>query len=66
MVEQNESGVDRTVRVLLGLLLLVAAVVGLTGVWQWIAGAVAGVLLLTGLGGVCLLYRLAGISTRHP
>lgn len=46
----NEGSVDRIVRVILGLVLLSLVFVGL-------------VPLLTGLSGMCLIYRVFGISS---
>ena len=59
----NEGMLDRVVRVVVGLV-LVAAALGLYGpvyatVWGWI-GLVP---LLTGLFGYCPVYQILGIST---
>jgi membrane protein implicated in regulation of membrane protease activity len=55
----NEGNVDRVVRVLLGLALLALVFVG-PKTWLGWFGVVP---LLTGLVGVCPLYRLVGFRT---
>lgn len=55
----NESSFDRTLRVLLGVVVLSLTVVGPKSAW----GLVGLVPLLTGLVGFCPLYRLLGINT---
>ncbi len=64
---RNESGVDRVVRVVLGVALLVAAWLALgvlSGSIGGIVAAIAGlVLVVTGLVGFCPAYRVAGLST---
>lgn len=64
MFKANESGLDRVIRVLVGLVLLY---LGLGGVVAGTVGVVlavlGGVLLLTGLAGFCPLYALLKIRT---
>jgi hypothetical protein len=55
----NEHPIERVVRVLLGVGLVSAAVMGRIGVWGYI-GVVP---ILTGLMGTCPLYTLIGVST---
>ncbi|MDE1943628.1 MAG: DUF2892 domain-containing protein [Betaproteobacteria bacterium] len=55
----NEGGLDRVVRVVVGLVLIAMAATGKVGAWGWI-GVVP---LLTGLVGFCPAYRLFGFST---
>lgn len=56
---KNVGGVDRVVRIVAGLVLIVLAVTGQIGPWGWL-----GILILgTGILGFCGLYRLLGIST---
>ena len=55
----NEGRADRIMRIGIGLILLVLALTGHYTPWTWI-GVVP---LLTGLVGVCPLYRLIGMST---
>lgn len=56
---KNVGGMDRVLRVVVGLALIVMAVTGTIGVWGWI-GVVP---LVTGLAGWCPAYRLLGMST---
>jgi hypothetical protein len=55
----NEGVVDRSLRVVAGLVLIGLAVTGTVGVWGYI-GIVP---LLTGAVGMCPIYSLLGIST---
>ena len=55
----NVGGVDRILRIVVGLALIAATLLGYIGVWGWI-GVVP---LLTGLFGVCPAYLPFGIST---
>jgi hypothetical protein len=55
----NEGGVDRTLRVIVGLALLSLVFLGPKSMW----GLVGVVPLLTGLAGTCPLYTLLGINT---
>ncbi|MDE2353645.1 MAG: DUF2892 domain-containing protein [Betaproteobacteria bacterium] len=55
----NEGGLDRVVRVVVGLLLIGMAATGKVGAWGWI-GVVP---LITGLAGFCPAYKLFGFST---
>ncbi len=56
---KNESGIDRALRLIFGVLLLALVFVGPKTAWGWI-GIVP---LATGLVGFCPLYRLLGIDT---
>ena len=63
MLTKNVCGVDRVLRIVLGLALILVGllVVGATG---GIVMAVAGgILVVTGLAGFCPLWVLLGIST---
>ncbi|MCS7100258.1 MAG: DUF2892 domain-containing protein [Burkholderiaceae bacterium] len=55
----NVGGVDRTIRIVVGLVLIALAVMGQIGLWGWI-GVVP---VLTGLIGYCPAYSLFGMST---
>ncbi len=57
---RNEGTVDRTIRVVFGLVLLSLVFVGPHTPW----GLVGLVPLLTGVVGFCPLYRLVGLDTR--
>ncbi len=58
-MRQNEGSLDRTLRVIIGIVLIAMVFVGPKAAWGWI-GVIP---LLTGLVGVCPLYRLVGMST---
>ena len=55
----NVGGVDRMLRIVVGLVLIVLAVTGTVGVWGWI-GVVP---LATGLFKFCPAYTLLGVNT---
>lgn len=57
-MQANVGGIDKWLRILIGLALIAWAVLG-GPVWAWI-GVVP---LATGLSNFCLLYRLFGINT---
>ena len=56
---RNESTFDRAARIILGIVLIVMALRGLSTPWTWI-GVVP---LLTGLVCMCPLYSILGINT---
>ena len=56
---KNVGGIDRTVRILAGLLLIARAATGTVGWWGWLGI----VLLATGLIGWCPPYAMFGINT---
>ena len=56
---RNVGGIDRTLRIVIGLALVAAAATGTVGVWGWL-----GLLpLATGLMGWCPPYALFGWNT---
>lgn len=60
----NEAGWDRPARVVIGLVLIAAWLMGfIAGALGIVAGVVGAVLLVTGLVGVCPLYLLAKFRT---
>lgn len=63
MPKPNEGKTDRTIRVILGVILLGLAILSLTGVAQIVAGVAGVVALVTGAIGFCGLYKILGIST---
>jgi hypothetical protein len=66
MFTQNETMVDRIVRVVVGALLIYAWYAMLvTGVIATVALIIGLVLVITGLIGWCPLYSLFGIGTRQ-
>jgi len=58
-MKHNEAGCDRAVRVVLGLALLSLTIVG-PQTWLGLVGLIP---LVTGLWGVCPLYRVFGVNT---
>ncbi len=62
----NESGIDRIIRAVVGIVLIALAassvVTGAVGIVFWVVGAV---LLLTGIVGFCPLYALLKIRTKQ-
>ena len=64
-IQANESGADRLIRIVLGIILTSLALAGVlggslaTGAWL-----VAAILLVTGVTGFCPLYAILRISTR--
>ncbi|MGE5297628.1 MAG: DUF2892 domain-containing protein [Acidobacteriaceae bacterium] len=60
---KNMGKTDRIVRILLGILLLLAAIFWLdSGIYQILAYILGALFLLTGLAGVCLVYKLFGYN----
>lgn len=59
MFATNVGGLDRVLRVAVGLALIAATLAGMIGLWGWI-GVVP---LATGLLRTCPLYTLLGIRT---
>lgn len=58
-MKKNVGGIDRILRIVLGLVLIALTLAGTIGVWGWI-----GVLpLATGLFKFCPLYPLVGINS---
>jgi len=55
----NESGIDRIIRIIIGIVLLALVFVGPKTSWGWI-GLIP---LITGIVGVCPLYSIFGIKT---
>ena len=56
---QNVGGIDRILRIVVGLALIVLAATGTIGVWGWLGIIV----LATGVVGICMPYSLFGFST---
>lgn len=60
----NIGKIDRILRIVAGVALALYAVYGLASAWQWVAFAVAAILILTALVRFCPAYALFGASTR--
>lgn len=59
----NIGTTDRILRIVVGVALALYAVYGLASVWQWVAFAVAAILIITALVRFCPAYALFGAST---
>jgi len=59
---KNVGGIDRILRLVIGVALIAATLSGLIGVWGWI-GVVP---LLTAVIGICPAYLPFGIKTCKP
>ncbi len=58
-MKANIGGIDRILRIIVGIVLILLSITGTIGAWGWI-GLVP---LLTGIFKFCPLYPLLGIST---
>jgi hypothetical protein len=58
-MKSNVGGIDRILRIVLGLALLALTLTGTIGVWGWIGL----VLLATAAFGFCPLYTVLGMNT---
>ncbi|MCA0243843.1 MAG: DUF2892 domain-containing protein [Proteobacteria bacterium] len=58
-MKSNVGGIDRILRIVVGLVLIGLAVTGHIGAWGWI-GIVP---VITGALGTCPLYSMLGFST---
>ncbi|NNJ11861.1 DUF2892 domain-containing protein [Chloroflexales bacterium ZM16-3] len=63
MFPKNEGTLDRDIRLVLGVLLMIPAVFILTGIFQIIVAVLAVVLFATAAMGFCPLYTVLGIKT---
>ena len=64
VMSANESWRDRSVRIVLGIILGLTVVLKMaTGAAAIVAGVAAGVALITGIAGFCAIYALFGFST---
>lgn len=59
----NVGGVERGIRIALGVALLALAFFANIGVWVYVVGVVGVVALVTGLVGYCPAWALFGINT---
>ena len=60
MMQTNVGGIDKILRIVIGVLLIALALFGVIGVWGYI-GVIP---LATGLFNFCGLYALLGFSTK--
>lgn len=64
MLKQNEGTTDRVVRIVIGIVALLAGLLWFTGILQIVAYVIGAVALVTGIIGFCGLYAILGISTK--
>ncbi len=55
----NVGGIDKILRIVVGIALIAMTLMGVIGAWGWV-GVVP---LLTGLFGACPLYSIIGLNT---
>ncbi len=61
----NESPLDRVIRIVLGVALAAVAIGGIVAApWLYFVGAVAAILVGTGIVGFCPLYAILHIRTK--
>ena len=61
---KNTGNADRLVRLVIAAVLAVVALTGLVAApWSYLALAVAGIMLATGLTGFCPIYAIFRVST---
>ena len=63
MFTQNESSLDKNIRLAVGVIAILLGVFAFTGILQIVAFVVGALGIFTGLTGFCLLYKLFGIKT---
>ena len=63
MFKQNESDVDKKIRLVLGTVILWLALFVFTGTLQIVALVIGVLAIFTGLTGFCLIYKLFGVKT---
>jgi hypothetical protein len=59
IMTKNVGGIDRILRIVAGLTLVVLAFTGVLGAWAWLGLIV----LATGLVGICMPYQWFGFNT---
>jgi uncharacterized membrane protein len=59
IMKKNVGGIDRLLRIVVGLVLMALAATGQIGVWGWLGAVV----LATGVFSFCGAYRLLGFNT---
>jgi len=63
MFKQNESKMDKKIRLIVGAVILWLALFVFTGTLQIVALVIGILAIFTGLTGFCLIYKLFGIKT---
>lgn len=62
---KNESGIDRIIRAILAIILLILGKFVFTGILSLAAYVIGIILLVTAVTGFCALYKLFGIDTAN-
>lgn len=62
-MQRNVGTTDRTIRAIVGVVLLILAFTALSGTLTWVAGIIGVVMLGTAAMGWCPPYALLGINT---
>ena len=62
-IPKNEGNLDRIIRVIAGIVLLLLAFYVLNGIWQTIVYVAAVAMFVTAATGFCGLYKLLKINT---
>lgn len=62
-MERNVGGLDRIIRLVIGVIMTIVGFIALSGAGGIIVGIIGVILLLTGLLGQCVLYRFLKINT---
>jgi hypothetical protein len=63
-LQKNTGNADRLIRLVIAAVLATVALAGVVAApWSYVALALAGIMLATGLTGFCPIYAIFGIST---
>ena len=62
-MKKNEGFVDRVIRVIIGIVLIVIAFYVTRGILSWVLGIIGIIAIVTGETGYCGLYSLIGVCT---
>ena len=62
-MKKNVGGIDRVLRLIIGVVLVIVGPLLFCGVWSWVLTIIGVVLLLTAAIGYCPPYAIFGIST---
>ncbi len=63
-MKKNVGSVDQWIRWIIGIVLILWGVFGLTGAGKWVAIIIGLIPIITALLGWCPLYQLIGVSTK--
>jgi hypothetical protein len=65
MIKTNEGKIDRLLRLMVAVVIILGAFYKLSGTLQIIAYVISAILLITAATGFCGLYSLFGINTKR-